>query len=90
MTQSSNRRVLAVGAHPDDVEITCGGLLALLVAEGFEAHVATLSLGDCGWRSCRLPEIASVRRKEAERACAVTSALTIVLPVPPFRDFQRR
>lgn len=65
-----NRRVLAVGAHPDDVEIMCAGLLILLLGEGFEAHVATLTIGDCG--SDRLPpaEISLIRRREAETACS--------------------
>lgn len=30
---------LAIGAHPDDVEMGCGGTLALLVEEIGRAHV---------------------------------------------------
>lgn len=70
----SNRRVLAVGAHPDDVEIMCSGTLLALGAVGWEIHVATLTLGDCGSMSLPPQEIRRVRRAEAERACAFIGA----------------
>ncbi len=69
-----NRRVLAVGAHPDDVEIMCSGTLLALGAVGCEIHIATLTLGDCGSMSLPPREIRCVRRAEAERACALIGA----------------
>jgi len=77
--------VLAVGAHPDDVEILCAGLLLLLIRAGFEAHVAMLSVGDCGSADLPPDKIAAVRRKEAERACRVAGARYHCLG---FRDLQ--
>ena len=43
---SSPLRILAVGAHPDDVEISCGGTLALAVRQGFQALVLDLTKGE--------------------------------------------
>ena len=33
--------VIAVGAHPDDVEIACGGTLARLAAQGYRSESLT-------------------------------------------------
>lgn len=66
--------MLAVGAHPDDVEILCAGVVLLLIRAGFEAHVATLTLGDCGSATRTPAEISAIRRKEAERACRLIGA----------------
>ena len=41
-------RVLAVYAHPDDPEISCGGTLSLWAAAGAEAHLLLLTRGDKG------------------------------------------
>jgi LmbE family N-acetylglucosaminyl deacetylase len=70
----SPQRILAVGAHPDDVEFMCAGLLALLRAGGYEIHTATMTLGDCGSMNCKPEEIRRVRRTEAENACAALGA----------------
>ncbi|MGQ0842309.1 PIG-L deacetylase family protein [Actinokineospora sp.] len=42
------RRVLAVGAHPDDVELGCGATLAKLVDAGHEVRALVLSSGERG------------------------------------------
>lgn len=42
------RRVLAIGAHPDDLELACGGTLARLVDAGHEVHTLILSAGAVG------------------------------------------
>jgi bacillithiol biosynthesis deacetylase BshB1 len=61
--------VLAVGAHPDDVEIGCGGTLALLVGRGVRVGIVDLSAGELGTRG----DVAA-RRREAEAAAAVLGA----------------
>ena len=62
--------ILAIHAHPDDVEILAGGTLALLAAAGHRITIVTMTPGDCG--SAELPpeEIAAIRRKEAAAAAA--------------------
>ncbi len=62
--------VLAVGAHPDDVEIGCGGLLLRHRAAGDEVAILTLSGGEAGG------EVAE-RAREAERSAELLSARLI-------------
>ena len=38
--------VIAVGAHPDDVEIACGGTLAKLVRQGYRVGIVDLTDGE--------------------------------------------
>ena len=38
--------VIAVGAHPDDLEIICGGTLALLVKQGHRVGMIDLTTGE--------------------------------------------
>ena len=57
--------VLAIGAHPDDVELGCGGTLALLVARGRRAGIVHLTAGEAGSRGS-----AGERRGEAAHAAA--------------------
>ena len=57
--------VLAIGAHPDDVELACGGTLALLAEQGRRVGVLHLTRGEAGTRGT--PE---ERQREAERAAA--------------------
>ena len=55
--------VLAISPHPDDVELACGGTLALLAAAGRRVGILHLTAGEAGTRGT--PE---QRRAEAERA----------------------
>src|SRR5436309_120051 len=41
-------RALAVYAHPDDPEVSCGGTLARWTGAGAEVHVVVCSQGDKG------------------------------------------
>jgi N-acetylglucosamine malate deacetylase 1 len=63
-------RILAIHAHPDDVEILAGGTLALLAARGHQITIATFTPGDCGSQVLEPEEIAAVRRREAASAAA--------------------
>jgi N-acetylglucosamine malate deacetylase 1 len=67
-------RVLAVGAHPDDLEILCGGTLARYVREGHAVVMCHASRGDRGSFVHTSDEIASIRGREARRAAEICGA----------------
>ena len=80
--EDENRRVLALGAHPDDVEFLMAGTLALLHERGYEIYIATVCNGDKGSATLQPQEIASVRFKEATRAAKILEASFECLGVP--------
>src|SRR5215472_4888393 len=45
-----NLDVLAIAAHPDDVEQTCGGTLIRMAEMGYRTGVLDLTAGDMGTR----------------------------------------
>ena len=61
-------RVLALFAHPDDMEFMCAGTLAHLADKGAVIHVATMTAGDCGSTVMSAAKISRVRQKEAARS----------------------
>jgi bacillithiol biosynthesis deacetylase BshB1 len=61
--------VLAISAHPDDVELTCGGTLVRLSSAGKRCGILDLTGGEMATRGT--PE---VRRREAERAAEILGA----------------
>lgn len=65
--QRQQRRVLAIGAHPDDVEIGCGGALMKHRADGDVVNILTLSRGASGGDI-------NARTLEAQRAAALLGA----------------
>lgn len=69
------RRVLAVGAHPDDVEFFAGGTVRRLVDEGAEV---TLVVCSDGGRGGAVAEPAAVRRAEQEAAAAALGIAGLV------------
>src|SRR6266702_3895004 len=62
--------VLAVFAHPDDAEISSGGVLARWAAEGREVHLLILTNGDRGSNDPNQDrvELAAIRKAESESA----------------------
>lgn len=48
-------RILAIGAHPDDLELACGASLAKLADAGYEIHALVMSPGQVGGDSSRRP-----------------------------------
>lgn len=61
--------LLAFGAHPDDLELSCGGLLALSAQRGHRVLLVDLSRGECATNGT--PE---GRAKEATAAAAALGA----------------
>jgi|CXWL01.1.fsa_nt_gi bacillithiol biosynthesis deacetylase BshB1 len=58
--------VLAIGAHPDDVELGCGGTLAVLAAAGVRTGIIHLTRGEAGTRGS-----GAERQREAEVAAQI-------------------
>ncbi len=76
-------RVLAIHAHPDDVEFQCAGTLALLRQAGCQVTIATMTPGDCGSAEHDAEAIAAIRRAEAKAAADLIGADYLCLE---FRD----
>jgi LmbE family N-acetylglucosaminyl deacetylase len=79
--------VLAIHAHPDDVEIQCAGTLALLKENGCRITIATMTAGDCGSAEYSASEIAAIRRKEAKAAADMLGADYMCLEFQDLRIF---
>jgi bacillithiol biosynthesis deacetylase BshB1 len=60
--------LLAIAAHPDDVELTCGGTLLKMAQRGYKTGILDLTAGEMGTRGT--PEI---RAKEAAKAAKFLS-----------------
>jgi LmbE family N-acetylglucosaminyl deacetylase len=73
------RRVLAVGAHPDDIEFGCGATLAKWSELGSEIHHLVLTDGAKGtWDPTQDPEtLVALRQEEARRAADILGASAI-------------
>jgi LmbE family N-acetylglucosaminyl deacetylase len=48
--------VLAIGAHPDDVELSCGGTVAKLAAQGYRVGLVDITEGEMGICGFPTPE----------------------------------
>lgn len=58
--------ILAIGAHPDDVELSCAGTIAKSVRQGYRVGILDLTRGEMGTRGK-----ASIRAHEAKTAAAI-------------------
>ena len=72
--------VIAVGAHPDDIEIACGGTLAKLASQGYRVGIVDLTNGE-PTPLCNDPEI-----RLAEAAAAAKVLGVAVRKVLPFTN----
>lgn len=66
------RRIVAIGAHPDDLELACGGTIAKLHDSGHEIHALVMSGGEVGGDS-------SLRPAEAVRGGRLLGASSVVV-----------
>ena len=60
--------VLAIGCHPDDMEINCAGTLAKCVARGDKVTVCHVANGNLGHEIIEPNELRNMRAKEAQNA----------------------
>lgn len=62
------KRVLAIVAHPDDIEFGMGGTLILLAKAGCEIHYMNVANGSCGTAEYDTETIIAMRLQEAKNA----------------------
>jgi bacillithiol biosynthesis deacetylase BshB1 len=70
--------VLAIGAHPDDVELACGGTLIKLAARGYKVGVMDMARGELGTRGTA--EIRAVEASCAAKQMGVLLRDNLELP----------
>lgn len=83
-------RVLAVGAHPDDIEILCAGTLAKYAKDGHDIVMCHVCKGDKGHFHIPNDELARIRRKEAQNSAARIGAESLCLGYPDCELFNDR
>jgi LmbE family N-acetylglucosaminyl deacetylase len=70
--------IIFIGAHPDDLEILCGGTIAACVAQGHTVWMATATNGNVGSPTLSRAAIATIRRAEAEAAAKCLGAAGLI------------
>ena len=73
--------VLAVGCHPDDVEIACSGTLAKCVKRGDKVTVCHVANGNMGHEVIMPDELRIMRAAEAKKAGAMAGIDVVTLDV---------
>lgn len=71
--------ILAIGAHPDDLEMQCGGTLAKYASLGHKVFMVHVSTGNVGHMVIPPEELIHIRADEARQAGALIGAEVISL-----------
>jgi len=86
-----NLDLLAIAAHPDDVELTCGGTLLKMAQRGYKTGILDLTAGEMGTRGT--PEIRAREAAKAAKFLRVSLRETLGVPdsdVQPSREHKLR
>src|SRR5262245_63321082 len=84
----TSARVLAIGAHPDDVELGAGGLVARLAAQGAQVTLAVVSIPTL--RDQRLAEAAASAQILGARLCVLYQERSCRVEDVPMHELVRR
>ncbi|MCI8416363.1 MAG: hypothetical protein HFI33_02475 [Lachnospiraceae bacterium] len=71
-------RVLAIGCHPDDLEIACGGTLRRYVDQGAEVYMCHVANGCQGHVIIEPGPLAEIRTRESEMAGKILGAKEVI------------
>ena len=69
--------ILAIGAHPDDIEFLCAGTLALYAKQGHKIFIAVATNGNVGSPTLSKTEISEIRKNECLQSCKLINAKLI-------------
>lgn len=73
------KKVLVIGAHPDDPETMCGGTMLKLKEMGAEVVSVYFTSGEAGIRGKSHEEARAIRKVEAQNACEVMGVRSIFM-----------
>ena len=71
----SNKNIIAIGAHPDDIELGCGGTISYLSDRGYNVFCIFVTKGEVGGDPI-------IRQRESKAACDILGAKEVI-----FGDF---
>ncbi|UCD29765.1 MAG: PIG-L family deacetylase [Planctomycetota bacterium] len=71
--------IMFFGAHPDDIEILCGGTAAKYVKSGHKVTYCIMTDGQICSQKISNEELATIRKQEAEAAAAIVGAEVMFL-----------
>lgn len=74
-------KILAIGAHPDDVELSCFGTLALCVSRGDTVVVCSVTNGNLGHKKLDKETLSLVRMVEGAEASKVIGSSYCTLEI---------
>ena len=75
-------RVLAIGCHPDDLEIGCYGTLIKYIKQGHEVSVCHIANGNMGHVEIMPDELRRIRHEEAAAAARLIGAKHYAIDIP--------
>lgn len=75
-------RIMAIGAHPDDIEMYCSGTLCAYRARGDEVVMACVTNGDKGAVNMTTEELARIRERETSASAEILGAELMFLGLP--------
>lgn len=70
--------VLAIGCHPDDLEIGCGGTLSAYAKQGHKVFMCHVANGDKGHAVIMPDELRNIRSREAEEGGRIIGAKEVI------------
>ena len=81
------KKLMVVGAHPDDCESAAGGLAAVCARRGWQVRFVSVTSGDAGHHEMKPKPLAALRLKEARKAASRIGASYVNLGEPDGRLF---
>ncbi|MBL7544519.1 MAG: PIG-L family deacetylase [Bdellovibrionaceae bacterium] len=84
------KTILAIGAHPDDIEIGCGGTLSILKDKGHKLIHLIMTSGEEGDLQSHKKQIAEKREFEATQSSKLLKVSQIIFPDSRIKRVNRK
>jgi len=82
--------ILAIGCHPDDIEVACAGTLLKCKARGDEIFMLAVCNGNMGHKIIQPQQLAAMRKKEFEASAEIAGAKAFMLGIDDLNAFDNK